>query len=31
MIQSMRDISMEVKKRKNEWGETDEDEGDSDN
>ena len=31
MIQSMRDISTEVKKRKNEWGETDEDEGDSDN
>ena len=30
MIQSMKDISTEVKK-KNEWGETDEDEGDSDN
>ena len=31
MVQSMRDISTEVKKKKNEWGETDEDEGDSDN
>ena len=31
MIQSMKNISTEVKKRKNEWGETDEDEGNSDN
>ena len=31
MVQSMRDISTEVKKKKNEWGETDEDEGNSDN
>ena len=31
MVQSMRDISTEVKKKKNEWGETDEEEGDSDN
>ena len=31
MVQSMRDISTEVKKKKNEWGEIDEDEGDSDN
>ena len=31
MKQSMRDISTEAKKRKNEWGETDEDEGHSDN
>ena len=30
MVQSMKDISTEVKK-KNEWGETDEEEGDSDN
>ena len=31
MVQSMRDISTEVKKKKNEWGETEEDEDDSDN
>ena len=31
MVQSMRDISTEVKKKKNKWGETDEDENDSDN
>ena len=31
MIQSMKDIWTEVKKKKNEWAETDEDEGNSDN
>ena len=31
MIQSMKDISKEVKKKKDEWGDTDEEEEDSDN
>ena len=31
MIQSMKDISKEVKKKKDEWGETEEEEGESNN